>query len=187
MNICLVNAHRSLKAPLHKRKLKKILNHTRCRKHWRRINGLYSTSLFGGLLKAWESTLWKLGSLAFPSGMCLHASELSSPWWYKHFGSRISRVWEETRNSLINHFSLRIFSTITSRLKMTPRENLEPSGLALGSSKPIWDGNKMLNNLKSIAQVSGQITNRHVPLPVCTTSLTKKFSQTDIRLFFLFY
>lgn len=67
---------------------------------------------------------------------------------------------------------------------MTPRENLEPSGLALGSSEPIWDGNKMLNNLKSIAQVSGQITNRHVPLPVCTTSLTKKFSQTDIRLFF---
>lgn len=67
---------------------------------------------------------------------------------------------------------------------MTPRGNLEPSGLALGSSEPIWDGNKMLSNLKSVARVSGHITKRHVPLPVCTTSLTKKFSQTDIRFFF---
>lgn len=73
-------------------------------------------------------------------------------------------------------FSPKAFSVVSSGLEMTPRVNLEPSGLELGSSEPVWDGNKMLNNLK--ISYSGQWSDhKQIYASACTYN---QFDQKNV-------
>lgn len=131
MNICLVNAHKSLKALLHKNNPESHLPQKTLN---RRIDGPIAQAHLK-VFQRHESTLKKL--VRFPhSPICmpLKSSHLGGT---KCSGSRTPGVWEEISNSLINNFSPRIFFITSSGLKMISRRNLEPSGLALGSWTPL--------------------------------------------------